>query len=238
MWQCFCETAKLSWPRMTSVSTRKRILLADDHAVVRDGAALWLGRTADMEVCGTAEQTSAALEAIERLRPDVVVTDIGMPGRDGLELTKDIRARWPGLPVLIFSVHDEGLYASRALRAGARGFCNKSAGAEALIEALRLVLSGRMAFSPETTTRLLEATSGRTAAAGPLAGLSDREFEVLRLFGAGMTNHEAAAALNLSAKTIETHSLNIRRKLKLRSPAELIRTAVHLCSVERAQDGP
>lgn len=223
---------------MTSVSTRKRILLADDHAVVRDGAALWLGRTADMEVCGTAEQTSAALEAIERLRPDVVVTDIGMPGRDGLELTKDIRARWPGLPVLIFSVHDEGLYASRALRAGARGFCNKSAGAEALIEALRLVLSGRMAFSPETTTRLLEATSGRTAAAGPLAGLSDREFEVLRLFGAGMTNHEAAAALNLSAKTIETHSLNIRRKLKLRSPAELIRTAVHLCSVERAQDGP
>lgn len=223
---------------MTPDSVRRRILLVDDHTVVRDGAALWLGQTPDMEVCGTAEQTSAALDAIERLRPDAVVTDIGMPGRDGLELTKDIKARWPELPVLVFSVHDESLYASRALRAGARGFCSKAAGAESLIEALRLVLRGRMAFSPETTTRLLEETSGRTAAASPLAALSDREFEVLRLFGTGMTNQEAAAALNLSAKTIETHSLSIRRKLKLRSPAELIRTAVHLCSVERAQDGP
>ncbi len=221
--------------RMTS-SPRKRILLVDDHAVVRDGVALWVNQTPDLEICGMAEQTSGALEAVEALRPDAVVTDIGMPGRDGLELTKDIRARWPELPVLIFSVHDEALYAGRALRAGARGYCNKNAGPEALIEAIRSVLRGRMAFSAEITTMLLEESSGRSPAANPLAGLSDREFEVLRLFGLGQTNHEVALSLGLSAKTVETHSLNIRRKLRLRSPAELIRHAVHLCSVENAQN--
>lgn len=214
----------------------KRILLVDDHAVVRDGIAMWIGQTPDMAICGTADQTSDALHLIESLRPDAVVTDIGMPGRDGLELTKDIKARWPELPVLIFSVHDETLYAGRALRAGARGYCNKNAGPEALIGALRTVLRGRMAFSAETTTQLLEESSGRQPSTNPLAGLSDREFEVLRLFGMGQTNQEAAQSLQLSAKTIETHSLNIRKKLGLKSPAELIRHAVHLCSVENAQN--
>jgi DNA-binding NarL/FixJ family response regulator len=217
-------------------ASRKRILLVDDHAVVRDGVALWISQTPDMEICGTADQTLDALRHVENLRPDAVVSDIGMPGRDGLELTKDLKARWPALPVLIFSVHDETLYAGRALRAGARGYCNKNAGPEALIEALRAVLRGRMAFSAETTTQLLEESSGRLPAANPLAGLSDREFEVLRLFGMGQTNQEAALSLGLSAKTIESHSLSIRKKLGLRSPAEMIRHAVHLCSVENAQN--
>jgi DNA-binding NarL/FixJ family response regulator len=213
---------------------RKRILLVDDHSVVRDGIALWLGATPDLEVCGAVTQTQAALEAVEALRPDLVITDIGMPGRDGLELTKDIRARWPELPVLIFSVHDEALYAGRALRAGARGYCSKGAGSERLVEAVRAVLRGGMAFSPETTTRLLEQAGGGKAGGHPLTGLSDREFEVFRLFGAGQTNAEVAANLGLSTKTVETHSLNIRRKLGLRTPAELIRHAVHLSSVEHA----
>jgi DNA-binding NarL/FixJ family response regulator len=219
-------------------SLRKRILLVDDHAVVRDGMALWLGATPDLAVCGAVAQTSDALEAVERLHPDLVITDIGMPGRDGLELTKDIRARWPELPVLIFSVHDESLYAGRALRAGARGYCSKGAGSERLVEAARSVLRGGMAFSPETTTRLLEQVGGGTAKAHPLNGLSDREFEVFRLFGAGQTNAEVAASLGLSAKTVETHSLNIRRKLGLRTPAELIRHAVHLSSVEHVGRPP
>jgi DNA-binding NarL/FixJ family response regulator len=214
----------------------KRILLVDDHAVVRDGVALWINETVDLEICGMADQTLDAIQLVESLLPDAVVTDIGMPGRDGLELTKDIKARWPALPVLIFSVHDEALYAGRALRAGARGYCNKNAGPEALIEALRTVLRGRMAFSADTTTQLLEESSGRAPSTNPLAGLSDREFEVLRLFGMGQTNQEAALNLGLSAKTIETHSLNIRKKLGLRSAAELIRHAVHLCSVENAQN--
>lgn len=215
---------------------KKRILLVDDHAVVRDGIALWINQTPDLSVCGTSSQTREALDAIAALQPDAVVTDIGMPGRDGLELTKDIKARWPALPVLIFSVHDETLYAGRALRAGARGYCSKNAGAESLIESLRTVLRGRMAFSAETTTQLLEESSGRQPSANPLAGLSDREFEVLRCFGLGQTNQEVAVSLGLSAKTVETHSLNIRKKLGLRSPAELIRHAVHLCSVENAQN--
>lgn len=219
-----------------SSSQQKRILLVDDHAVVRDGIALWINQTPDMKVCGTSSQTREALDAIAALQPDVVITDIGMPGRDGLELTKDIKARWAALPVLIFSVHDETLYAGRALRAGARGYCNKNAGAESLIESLRTILRGRMAFSAETTTQLLEESSGRHSAANPLAGLSDREFEVLRCFGLGQTNQEVAVGLGLSAKTVETHSLNIRKKLNLRSPAELIRHAVHLCSVENAQN--
>lgn len=217
-------------------SPKKRILLVDDHAVVRDGIALWINQTPDMEVCGAAEQTRDAIRSIEELQPDIVVTDIGMPGRDGLELTKDIKARWPALPVLIFSVHDESLYAGRALRAGARGYCNKNAGPAVLIEALQTVLRGRMAFSAETTTQLLEESSGRASPGNPLGGLSDREFEVLRCFGMGQTNQEVAMGLGLSAKTIETHSLNIRKKLGLRSPAELIRHAVHLCSVENAQN--
>jgi DNA-binding NarL/FixJ family response regulator len=191
-----------------------------------------------MEVCGACSQTRDALDAISALHPDAVVSDIGMPGRDGLELTKDIKARWPSLPVLIFSVHDESLYAGRALRAGARGYSNKNAGAEALIESLRMVLRGRMAFSADTTTQLLEESSGRPSSTNHLAALSDREFEVLRCFGLGQTNQEAAVNLGLSAKTIETHSLNIRKKLGLRSPAELIRHAVHLCSVEKAQNVP
>ena len=217
-------------------SPRWRILLVDDHAVVRDGIALWINRTPDMEVCGQSSQTRDALDAIAELNPDAVVSDIGMPGRDGLELTKDIRARWPDLPVLIFSVHDEGLYAGRALRAGARGYCSKNAGPESLIEGLRSVLNGRMAYSAEATTQLLEESTGRRPAGNPLAGLSDREFEVLRCFGLGQTNQEVAVSLGLSAKTVESHSLSIRRKLGLRSPAELIRHAVHLCSVETAQN--
>lgn len=219
-----------------SAILKYRILLVDDHAVVRDGIALWINQTPDMEVCGTSSQTREALDAITALCPDAVVTDIGMPGRDGLELTKDIKARWPALPVLIFSVHDETLYAGRALRAGARGYCHKNAGAPSLLESLRTVLRGRMAFSAETTTQLLEESSGRQPAANPLAGLSDREFEVLRCFGLGQTNQEVAIGLGLSAKTVETHSLHIRKKLNLRSPAELIRYAVHLCSVENAQN--
>lgn len=219
----------------SAISPHRRILVVDDHSVIRDGIALWLSRTSDLRVCGMADQTGAALDQIEGLRPDAVVTDIGMPGRDGLELTKDIRARWPGMPVLIFSVHDESLYAGRALRAGARGYCSKTAGPEALIESLRVVLRGGMAFSAETTTQLLEQSSGRTTTESPLSQLSDREFEVYRLFGSGKTNQEVAQGLGLSAKTVETHSLNIRRKLGLRTPAELIRHAVHLSSVEHAQ---
>lgn len=221
-----------------SIPPKKRILLVDDHAVVRDGIALWINQTADMEICGQSSQTREARDAIAALCPDAVITDIGMPGRDGLELTKDIKARWPTLPVLIFSVHDESLYAGRALRAGARGYCHKNSGAESLIKALRTILQGRMAFSAETTTQLLEESSGRQSVANPLAGLSDREFEVLRCFGIGQTNQEVAVSLGLSAKTVETHSLNIRKKLGLRSPAELIRHAVHLCSVETAMNAP
>lgn len=219
---------------MSQPSAKKRLLLVDDHSVVRDGISLWVSQTPDLEVCGTAEQTAAALDEIERLSPDLVITDIGMPGRDGLELTKDIRARWPSLPILIFSVHDEALYAGRALRAGARGFCSKNAGAPALLDSIRLILQGRMAFSPQTTTRLLEETGGHSTGSGPLGRLSDREFEVLRLFGAGLTNQQAAISLGVSHKTVESHSLSIRRKLNLRSPAELIRAAVHLCSHEKA----
>jgi DNA-binding NarL/FixJ family response regulator len=211
---------------------KRRILLVDDHSVVRDGISLWVNGSGDMEVCGVAEQTGLALELVERLAPDAVITDIGMPGRDGLELVKDIRARWPMLPVLIFTVHDEALYAGRALRAGARGYCSKGSGAEVLLEALRAVLAGRLAFSAESTNRLLEAAAGRQASAGNLSALSDREFEIFRLFGAGRTNQEIAELLHLSTKTVETHSLNIRRKLSLKSPAQLIRHAVHRCSVE------
>ncbi len=118
----------------TESCQKKRVLPVDDHAVVRDGIALWITQTPDMQVCGTAEQTSAAIRSIKQLRPDIVITDIGMPGRDGLELTRDIKARWPAL---IFSVHDETLYAVQALRAGAREYSNQNSGPEALVDGRR-----------------------------------------------------------------------------------------------------
>lgn len=206
---------------------RKQILLVEDHPLTREGVARWIKRQRDMEVCSEVESVPAAHTAIEKRKPDLVLLDVSLSGGDGLELIKDIRTKHPTLPVLVFSMHEETLYAPRALRAGARGYVNKQEGGARLIEAIREVLAGRVVVSPALATRLLEEYSGHPHgdAQSPLAALTDREFEVFRLLGEAKTTREIAEQLHLSCKTVETHRLKTLRKLKLKSSVELIRYA-------------
>lgn len=218
---------------------RKRILLVDDHPLMREGTAQCIGKAPDLEVCGEAGTAAEALEAVDKLKPDLVLTDLTMPGRSGLDLIKDLRASHPNLPVLVFSIHDEMLQAGRALRAGARGYLMKAAGGARLLESIRQVLRGQIAVTPETSTRLLEGYSGRRVVtpASEMALLTDREFEIFRLLGEARTNREMAAQLRLSHKTVETHRLAILRKLKLKTTAELVRYAIEFSRQEKAE-GP
>src|SRR5262252_5582948 len=140
---------------------RKRILMVDDHPLMREGVAQWIQRAPDLEVCGQAETAAQAISLVNKLKPDLVLTDISLTGRNGLELIKDLAVLHPGLPALVLSMHDESLYAGRALRAGARGYIMKRAGGGRVVEAIREVLHGRMAVSSEMASRLLEEYSGR-----------------------------------------------------------------------------
>jgi DNA-binding NarL/FixJ family response regulator len=178
----------------------------------------------DLAVCGEAENAAKALDAERASKPDLVLADIQLPGKSGLELIKDIKAMRPGLPVLVISMHDESLYADRVLRAGARGYITKHEGGKKLMEAIRHVLSGKIYVSETMSTRILEIFSDGPAAAkrSSIAQLSDREFEVFELIGEGLSAHEIAARLHLSAKTVDAHRANIRRKLDIKAIPELI----------------
>jgi DNA-binding NarL/FixJ family response regulator len=215
-------------------SARKRILLVDDHPLMREGVAQWIRRAHDLEICGETESAAGALSQAQRLRPDLVLTDIALPGRNGIELIKDLHAFHPQLPVLVLSMHDESLYAGRALRAGARGYLMKQVGGDRVVQGIREVLQGRIAVSPEMATHLLEEYSGRQPRSGrsPLPQLSDREFEVFQLLGEARTNREIAEQLHLSPKTVETHRLSLLRKLKLKTSAELMRFAIQYVEKE------
>jgi DNA-binding NarL/FixJ family response regulator len=217
-------------PKSTTPSPPKpkRILVVDDHPLMREGVAQWIQRAPDLEVCGHAESAAEALALAGKLKPDLMLTDISLTGRNGLELIKDLAAQQPGLPVLVLSMHEESLYAGRALRAGARGYVMKRSGGDRVIEAIREVLLGRIALSPDMATHLLEEYSGRCSRSGraTLPSLTDREFEILQLFGKAKSNREIAEQLHLSPKTVETHRMNLSRKLKLKNAAQLLRFAL------------
>lgn len=206
----------------------KRILVVDDHPLMREGVVQWIQRAPDLEVCGQAESAAQALSLAAKLKPDLVLTDISLTGRNGLELIKDIHALDRKMPVLVLSMHDESLYAGRVLQAGARGYLMKRAGGDRVVESIREVLAGRIAISSEMATHLLEAYSGRKSQSGrtTLPQLTDREFEILQLLGEARTNREMAEQLHLSPKTVETHRMNLTRKLKLKNAAELLRFAL------------
>src|SRR5688572_15139767 len=168
----------------TSPSKRKKILLVDDHPLMRRGQADLLNREADFAVCGEGGTAKEAMEAIAKLKPDLVLVDMALPDKDGLELIKDIQAIHAGLPVLAMSMQDESLYAARVLRAGGRGYVMKAEGPERLAAAIRTVLNGQVALSPRMAAKALESMVGPSGKVGsePEAKLSDRELEVLRLF--------------------------------------------------------
>ena len=207
---------------------RKRILVVDDHPILREGLLQSINRESDLMVCGEAENAHQALGAISKLKPDLVLVDIGLPGKSGFELVKDIRTVHPDVPVLVLSMHDESLYAERVLRAGARGYIMKHERPGKLIEAIRTVLSGKAYVSEKMASRILDVFSGRRpkGSSVPLERLTDREFEILELIGRGKSSREVAKALHLSVKTVDTHRTHLKGKLKLKSALKLTHYAV------------
>jgi DNA-binding NarL/FixJ family response regulator len=207
--------------------TRKRVLLVDDHAVVRYGIAQLIGRESDLVVCGEEENAGNALIAIARLKPDLVVADISLKDSSGLELMRNIKAQCSGLPVLVVSAHDETVYAEIAFRAGALGYLMKDESLPRLIPAIRRVLSGNIYVSDAMSARLLQQQiQGRPdVQESPVKELSDRELEVFQLIGQWKKTSEIARQLHLSIKTIEYYREQIKQKLDLRSAAELTQRA-------------
>lgn len=207
---------------------KKRILIVDDHPMMRQGLGQLIGAEPDLVVCGEAEDAGRALDAIGTLKPDLVLADISLPGKNGLELIKDFQAIQPGLPVLVISMHDESLYAERVLRAGGRGYIMKQEGGKKLMQAMRHVLEGKIYVSEKISAGILETLSGhRPGAEGSaVEKLTDRELEVFQLIGQGKGTSDIAGVLHLSVKTVDVHRANIKAKLKLNSASELIRYAV------------
>ncbi len=204
------------------------VFILDDHPLTRHGMAQLIGDQPDLVVCGEAGDAVQALTAISRLRPEVVLVDVTLPGRHGLEFIKDLRALHPEMLVLVVSMHDETLYAERALHAGARGYLMKSEGGESLLAAIRHVLAGKIYVSQSLSTRILDVFSGRRRRTddSALGSLTDREFEVFEALGQGLTTRQIAEQLQMSGKTVETHRLHIREKLGLKTGPELSRYAV------------
>jgi DNA-binding NarL/FixJ family response regulator len=202
---------------------RVRVLIVDDHPMTRAGLAHMINHQTDMLVSGEAENAAQALAALEVNVPDLVLLDITLPGKSGLEVIKDIKAMRPGLPVLVVSMHDESLYADRILRAGARGYITKHEGGEKLMRAIRHVLSGKIYVSETVSDHILDVFSGgQTRQRTSMENLSDREFEVFELIGEGLSARQIAGRLHLSAKTVDAHRANIKVKLKVNTSAELI----------------
>ena len=215
-------------PSKKNPNARKRILIVDDHPMMRQGLAQLINGEPELVVSWEAGNASQALEMVLTHSPDLVLADISLPDKNGLELIKDFQSIQPGLPVLVISMHDESLYAERVLRAGGRGYIMKQEGGKKLMEAIRQVLGGQIYVSEKMSARILEIFSGRRVEAdtSPVGKLTDREFEVFQLIGQGKGTRDIAAKLHLSVKTVEVHRMNIKAKLKLESASELIRFAV------------
>jgi DNA-binding NarL/FixJ family response regulator len=212
----------------SAVSRKSKIFVVDDHPIVRQGLGLLINREPDMIVCGAAEETQSALRAIPTLQPDVMVVDISLNGPDGLELVKTIRTRDANLPILVLSMHDESIYAERALRAGANGYIMKQEATEKVLVAIRRILRGDVYLSDHVSSKMLQqyVRGSSTARESPVADLSDRELEVFRLVGEGHGTRQIAEELHLSVKTVETYQAHIKEKLSLRNARELVQHAI------------
>jgi DNA-binding NarL/FixJ family response regulator len=207
---------------------KHRVFVVDDHPIVRQGLALLINQEPDLVVCGEAEKPDGVPAALARLRPDILVLDISLPGPEGLDLLKEIRAIDPDLPILVLSMHDESVYAERALRAGANGYIMKQEATDKVLVVLRRILQGEVCVSERVTSQMLQHITRRpTKAKQPsIASLSDRELEVFHLIGAGYGTREIADELHLSVKTVEAYQAHIKDKLALRSARALVQRAI------------
>ncbi|MDB6117832.1 MAG: two component transcriptional regulator, LuxR family, partial [Verrucomicrobiaceae bacterium] len=198
-------------PDNSPSTARARVLVVDDHPIFRAGLMGLVAQETDLTVCGEAHNAAQALAAIDVVKPDLVLLDMGLPDKSGLELLKDIRVMHPSLSVLIISMHDESLYAERVLRAGGRGYIMKQEGPEKILKAIRKVLSGKVYVSDETSAAILDGMSGVRAqdTSTLVSKLTDREFEILTLIGQGKDAPDIAKQLHLSIKTVDTHRMHI-----------------------------
>ncbi|MEA3187239.1 MAG: hypothetical protein QOD99_1069 [Chthoniobacter sp.] len=213
---------------------KRRILIVDDHPLFRHGLGDLINAESDLVSCGEAESAPLALDAIRRLKPDLVVVDISLKGTNGIELIKSINAEHGKMPVLVVSMHDEALYATRALRAGARGYVMKQEALDRVLAAIRQVLEGEIFVSPAMSGRMInEFVQGNTG--GSITDrLSDREIEVLQLIGEGQGVRDIARQLNLSAKTVESHRSRIKEKFDFKTAREVARFAVQWVEKQNA----
>jgi DNA-binding NarL/FixJ family response regulator len=216
---------------------KTRILIVDDHPMTRSGLVHLINHQPEMVVDGEAEDAGQALDLLASKRPDLMLIDITLPGKSGLELIKDVKAMHPDLPMLVLSMHDESLYADRVLRAGARGYISKHEGGDKLMGAIRHVLSGRIYVSESMSAHILEIFSGGQTGIdrSSIQKLSDREFEVFEALGEGLSSHEIAKKLHLSAKTVDAHRANIKTKLKINTTAELISFSARWAATQSKQ---
>jgi DNA-binding NarL/FixJ family response regulator len=207
---------------------KRSVLVIDDHPLLRQGLAMLINQQQDLQVCGEAANIRMAMQCIVQLRPDVVILDISLQGPDGLEVLKTIRATNPDLPVLVLSMHDEAIYAERALRARANGYIMKQEATEKVLVAVRRILDGDVYLSEAMSKKLLQQFIDGTPSVleSRIATLSDRELEVFRLIGEARATREIAEELHLSVKTVETYQAHIKEKLGLKSGRELIQHAI------------
>jgi len=209
-----------------SQGAERRILLVEDHPVVSRGLAELINYEDDLHVCGVSSTWALALETLAREDPDLVILDLSLQEQSGLELLKEIRARRPDQRVLILSLHDELVYAPRALRAGALGYVMKEEATETLLRAIRKVLDGGVYLSPRLEAHVKEQVLRGNVALHPLETLSDRELEVFRLIGRGVSNRDISKLLIIRLKTVESHRTHIKQKLHLGTASELVQFAI------------
>lgn len=205
----------------------KRILIVDDHPLICRGLTQMINNEKDLEVCGEANDINSAMQQVADLGPDAVMVDLSLKSSSGIDLIKAIKARYPDLPALVYSMHDESVFAERVLRAGAKGYVMKDQPPDVLLNALRKVLTGNIYFSDAMTTRLLDrlTAAGNDALRNPVAGLTDRELEIFSLMGQELTARQIAARLNISIKTVEAHRDHIKSKMGVQNSSDLSRYA-------------
>lgn len=218
----------------TKPPAKHHIVIVDDHPIVRQGLAQLIDQEDDLHICGQAEDTPTAMRAIRELNPDLVIVDVSLRAGSGIDLIKDIKAQFPSLPVLTLSMHDEALYAERALRAGAKGYIMKQEATDEVVTAIRRVLAGTVYVSEGMTAKMVGRITGGPGEKGtsPVDRLSNRELEVFRLIGEGYGTREMAEKLYLSVKTIETYRAHIKEKLDLQDANELLRAAIRWANAQ------
>ncbi|HWQ90247.1 MAG TPA: response regulator transcription factor [Clostridia bacterium] len=216
-------------PTKPPLPERHPILLVDDHPLIRERLAEILTREPDLTVCGETEDRGETLEVIPLLRPTLAIIDLTLKNSDGLELVKDIHARWPEIKILVVSMHDESVYAERVLRAGALGYITKQEASRHILTAVRRVLEGMVYVNDRTASQIITRLTAHatTASTGNLSDLlADRELQVFELTGRGLNTRQIAAQLHIGVKTVETYRARIREKLKVKDPRQLLQIAI------------